>query len=188
MVAWITAAAWAAEPSGPREEWAALVATGCDLAKAEVETPLEARVLRNTPYALAGHRFQSAALTAFFTADGDWYRPRDAEAPLDAAALACVQKIAALEPALQRQAPMSDGLVDRMLRDPRVFRTLRMWSRLPGPTYAEVHASHDPDGTWTWASGIPGCPGGHAADGTECGGYGVRCGPEGEPCDTVASG
>jgi hypothetical protein len=176
---------WAASPA--RDTWTALMASGCRLPAAEIDTPFEARILRNTPYALAGHTFQSAALTAFFRADGGWYQPSGEAVTLDKATMACVEKLQAREAELQRTIPMSAGLMDRMSLDPHVFSTLRFWSRSEGPSYTKTTERRRDDGGYDWTSGYPGCTP-DPEDGIECGGYGVICeGPEGT-CTTVAAG
>lgn len=51
---------------------------GCDLTRAHVRTPIEARALRNLPYAIRGYVFKSPELTALYQADGGWYAPNPA--------------------------------------------------------------------------------------------------------------
>ncbi|GDX83881.1 hypothetical protein LBMAG42_56920 [Deltaproteobacteria bacterium] len=55
--------------------WEQLMAGGCDINKAHVSTPLEARVLRNIPFARGGYVFKTLQLTRLFEADGGWYKP-----------------------------------------------------------------------------------------------------------------
>lgn len=57
------------------KQWETLLAQRCDLDLAHIRTPIEARVLRNAPYAMQGYVFKSPELTALFSADGGWYLP-----------------------------------------------------------------------------------------------------------------
>lgn len=84
-----------------KADWEALLAGDCDLVAAHVVTDIEARVLRNAPYALKGYVFKSAELTALYGADGGWYVPnKDAKLDFTPKEGACIKKIKALEASL----------------------------------------------------------------------------------------
>ncbi len=76
---------------------------GCD--PSGIDSPMVARALRNTPFALAGRPFQSSDLDALYRADGGWYHPRgdDADIVLDDKDQACVDAIKAHEDVLRKQ-------------------------------------------------------------------------------------
>lgn len=83
-----------------KNDWLALLSTGCDLEKHKVHTPFEASVLRNTPYALKGYEFKSLGLRALFRADGAWYVKKDRSQPkFEPKVSACIAKIKAFEKA-----------------------------------------------------------------------------------------
>ena len=86
-----------------RKAWTALMSVNCDLKQVRVWTPIEARILRNTPFAIQGRVFKTASLSTFFTVDGDWYQPKvDATIALSDAEKACVQKLKKHEDALRQ--------------------------------------------------------------------------------------
>jgi hypothetical protein len=87
-----------ANESPLKTDWEALLAGGCDLAAAHVVSDVEARVLRNLPYALKGYVFKSPELAKLYGADGAWYTP-DAAAKIDfdPKTMACVEKLKKLE-------------------------------------------------------------------------------------------
>lgn len=83
--------------------WNALMTGGCNLKAAHVHTPIEARVLRNLPYAKQGYVFKTYALTALFAADGGWYAPNpDAKPTFTPAEGACIKALKAHEATLRK--------------------------------------------------------------------------------------
>ena len=78
--------------------WSEFLAGGCDVE--QVADPISARVLRNTPFAMAGHRFKSADLTGFFTKEGG-YAPKDGPVQLGEKEAGCVAKLKERETALR---------------------------------------------------------------------------------------
>ncbi len=89
----------AAGPTGwVHRAWTELLVGGCDVE--QVTEPITARVLRNTPFAAAGHRFKSSDLTAFFTKEGE-YKPADGPVQLDDKEAGCVAKLKQREKALR---------------------------------------------------------------------------------------
>lgn len=90
-----------ADSSPLKSDWEGLLAGGCDLVKGHVVTDVEARVLRNAPYALKGYVFKSPELTKVYTADGGWYVPnKDAKMTFTPAEGACIKKLKTLEASL----------------------------------------------------------------------------------------
>lgn len=87
--------------------WHAVVSEqGCDLKLAHVRTPIEARVLRNLPYAVRGYVFKSPELTALYAADGGWYTPNPAaKMTFNAKEGACIKALKAHEAKLRAMMP-----------------------------------------------------------------------------------
>ena len=93
-----------ATKTGPfQAHYLALLEAGCD--PSGIDSPIVARALRNTPFAMAGRPFASADLTALYQADGGWYQPRDdsTEIVLGAQDQRCVNAIKAHEELLRKQ-------------------------------------------------------------------------------------
>ena len=96
--------------------WQALLAAGCDMGKAHVNTGLEARILRNVPFAREGYVFKTVQFTRMFEADGGWYKPAPGKTvTLGAGEQTCVETLKARESALRSAQPMSDTVYDWML-------------------------------------------------------------------------
>ncbi len=127
------------------DAYRALMADGCKLKRAGIATAIEARVLRNAPYAMAGRPFKSAELTALYSADGDWYRPgASKDIDLPRADDTCVAALKAHEKSLRKRVKL-DRKVERALTGSLdVFRGLRRVSR-PGLRlgHGEQRASDD---------------------------------------------
>ncbi|MEQ9497754.1 MAG: YARHG domain-containing protein [Deltaproteobacteria bacterium] len=99
--------------------WRELVEGGCRLPKIEDRLPLALRLLRNTPYAARGHRFEAKVLGRFFKRAHEkcvWYRPTDVKVVLPKRELGCAQKLAKLERADKKKidlpAPMEAFLLE----------------------------------------------------------------------------
>lgn len=114
-------ASWTSQPceSEVVTLWRELVEGGCRLRKVEDRLPLVLRLLRNTPYAARGHRFEAKVLARFFTRAHEkcvWYRPTDAKVVLPKRELRCAQKLAKLERADKKKidlpAPMEAFLLE----------------------------------------------------------------------------
>jgi len=175
-------AAPSSEPTDPiRQRWEALRASGCDLAG--VWTPVEARILRNTPFAIAGLKLADADLASVFTQDGGWYRPNVSDPPkLPPADEVCVGKLAAREAGLRKRWAIPPEMEARMTRDHAIVEVLRGWGRGPANPYGVVRFLQDPDGAWRVFVTVPGCD-----PPAECPGYTVRC-PVSAPCEPSAAG
>jgi len=88
-----------ADARSVRDTYQKVVDTGCD--PSEFVSPAVVRVLRNTPFAIAGRPFTSTDLDALFRADGDWYAPKKGEVHLSETDSACVAKLKAHEDKLR---------------------------------------------------------------------------------------
>jgi hypothetical protein len=161
--------------------WNELFAGGCDPAALRLWTPVELRVARNTPHAIAGRRFRTPALAALFEADGDWYHPTadDLAIPLDQAA--CVDRLKQREDALRSEMPIEDAFETRLL-DHATFHELRdATSKFDGPLRQGVFMPTGDGGTrWTL---LYRCPPGIE----ECSGILVECSSTG-PCRVSLAG
>ncbi len=105
-----------ASPSPIKDGWAALLASNCDLKAQHVNTPLEARALRNVPYALRGKQLKSAELTELYTADGGWYKPQaDAKAKFNKPTWTCIKKLRNHEAALRERLKWPLNKVERRI-------------------------------------------------------------------------
>lgn len=173
--------------SGPiRRLWESLLASGCDLDAARLHNPVSVRIVRNTPYALAGLRFKDVNLRLVFADDGGWYTPTTDQAPaLDGAVLACVEKLKAHEERLRVAMPIPEEMAARMTRDHALFVLMRSWeSSSARSPYGRPRFEQDGEGTWQMWSTYADC----TPDGEfECGGYALRC-PSETPCEGIAAG
>lgn len=118
--------------------WEALLKTGCDLEKAHVRTPIEARVLRNLPYAKQGYVFKSLELTAVYQADGGWYAPKaDAKPSFTPAEGACIKALKTHEKALRQMMGWSKAWESRFTASTGAVVSLRTYTaHMGGITYA----------------------------------------------------
>lgn len=108
---------------------------GCKVQEFNIYTPLEARVLRNVPFALAGRKLSSPDLHDLFQRDGDWYRPATTEGvTLSNADGSCVAKLHQREKQLRRSWKVSKAIEQVVTRHPTVFLSLRR-NASPGARY-----------------------------------------------------
>lgn len=176
------------ESGAARTAWKELMAAGCDLDQLRVWSPIEARVLRNTPYALRGYTFSSDELTALFRSDGtDYYVAQGKDVTLPADELACAQTLKAREEALRKTwTDLPSDLEAKMTRSGEVFRF--MWSvgsRSAQDPWAGRTVSSD-DGVWILNVSSSGCPEG-VDDVEDCeSSMWVRC--EGDACSPGVAG
>lgn len=135
------------------------MAGGCDLDKAHVSTPLEARVLRNIPFARGGYVFKTLPLTRLFEGDGGWYKPVQGKTvTLTATEQTCVDALKAREASLMSSQPLSDSTADWMLWHRDLYLTLRSYDRglklQSAPKTVEVGSGCFGDGKsglrWLW--------------------------------------
>lgn len=128
----VSATAHARDPANAlKDDWTALMATGCDLVKHRVRTPIEASVLRNTPYALAGYAFKSKGLRAIFSADGGWYTPKGKATPkFSPAVSACIKKLKTLEATWKSKVGNNKALKEAVFRDRSSYLEVRSHSKL----------------------------------------------------------
>lgn len=140
-----------------RDLYVALRDRGCDVET--IDSPVVTRVLRNTPFALAGRRFQTPELAALYTADG-WYAPTADTVTLGESDAACVAKLKAHEDRLRRSECLEPAAEAALLSAQGVF----LWHARVGLSglYGEPRDPKAP-------TGIPADPGVDL-----CAGEGVR--------------
>ena len=126
----------------------ALMAARCDLAQLPAMTPIDARILGLTPFALAGRPFQEPELASLFAGDGNWYKPGPSpEVKISPADTKCVASLQAAEKVLRERMPV-DEEIELRLTNLQVFRELRKRAT-PGVEYKHGSAQKG-DGQWTW--------------------------------------
>jgi hypothetical protein len=164
-------------PGAVRAQYLDLVKHGCDLHRHPVRLPLEARVLRNVPFAIAGRRFKSAGLTWLFSHDGGWYQPRSDKVVLGHADRLCVARLAKLEHRLRRALPMTKKVEAVLVRSRLIFLQMHQLS-----TWRSVHPgrAHSATGPQSWiytVEDVPpgGCGDPGAPDGGDCASFTFRC-------------
>ena len=109
-----------------RANWAALLKSGCDLKAQGVGIPIDARVLRNTPFAMKGRAFASPDLAALFGKDGGWYvADPKANPTFVGAELACIDKLKKHEDALRKQFAIDAAFEARFTANVEAVATLR---------------------------------------------------------------
>ncbi len=110
----------------------ALRDSGCNPDRAGVATPIEARILRNVPHALAGTTGRDEDLAQLYASDGDWYRPGSARAvALDRVDAACVTRLKKHEDQLRAQTRLDERVEAVLTGSLAVFQGLRKIAR-PG--------------------------------------------------------
>lgn len=183
----------AAEPAGSLlEAYERLQSSACVPEDFGVATPIEARVLRNLPYARAGLRFAAAELGALYASDGDWYRPARDRVLLSDVDAACVARLQRHERRLRAQLPIAPAVEAVLIADLAVFQGLRGGLRYPNQ-YREAWSRVEP-GRWSWGfvdGGACGGDGSPEAAG-DCAGLTVICEREAEAeaprCELIWSG
>jgi hypothetical protein len=175
----LPSAAYAGVPQTPvLTTWEQLMAGGCDLAKSHINTPLEARVLRNIPFARGGYAFKTLPLTRMFEGDGGWYKPVPSKTvTLTPIEQACVDSLKSREAALKVAQPMTDATADWMLWHTDLYTTLRSYAGnlklMSAPKAVEVGSGCFGDGKgglrWLWLDAK--CPSVEA----ECSGVVFEC-------------
>ena len=118
-----------------KADWLGLLAAKCDLEVHGVRTPIEASVLRNTPYAMQGYTFKTPELDMLFDSDGDWYVAKPNITPkFTPVESACIKKIKAFEAAMKKtmgpQAGAMKALKAATFVDRRAYFDLRTHSKL----------------------------------------------------------
>lgn len=136
----------------------AIVAQGCDLNVAHVRTPIEARALRNLPYAKQGYVFKSPELTALYAADGGWYAPNPAAKPVfNPKEGACIKALKDHEATLRKTMPWSTAWEAQFTGMHAAVVHLRQSTKLLGKvTYTQK--TGDGNGTG-WTIGGADCKG-----------------------------
>ena len=158
--------------------WQTLMADGCDMEKSHVNTPLEARVLRNVPFARAGYVFKTLQFTRLFEGDGGWYHPiAEGTVTLSTTEQACVDTLKNRESALRAAQPIPDSTYDWMLWNADLYVTLRSYPTalklISAPKQVEIASGCFGDGKaglrWLWLDRT--CPSSQA----ECSGVVFQC-------------
>jgi hypothetical protein len=150
-----------------------LLAAGCDLEKANINTALEARILRYTPHAMAGGAIHDRPLASFFTSEswyisgelgrGGYWGPRNVV--LAGADARCVARLEQRERELRRGGAPPEELEAVLLSDPSVYFGLRKlatvgFARGRRPTRLRHHsATRRGKRTWVWKLRVIGEPG-----------------------------
>lgn len=169
-----------AQAGNAANAWADLIENGCDTSK--IWTPMEAKVLRNTPYAMRGYSFSKVYLRAFFEEDGaSYYEAHTTEIVLPEDAQACVDALASREAELLEKMPMTDAQLARFTT-PTVFEALQFWGEIAEESpYANARITEE-NGELRFESLYGECEG---VD--DCGGYIIEC-PFGDVCYPIAAG
>ncbi|MCB9766081.1 MAG: YARHG domain-containing protein [Alphaproteobacteria bacterium] len=174
------------EPGHALTGWRELLAAGCDFGVSPVHTPIEARVLRNTPFALLGYDFSSSDLKTFFSRDGaGWYEPHDKDVTLAADATACVDALKAREKDLRKKFEVPKEFETWMTADPDVFHHLWIWGRDGAFPYDNISFTKTDIGEWEMRATASGCE--ELPPDVDCAMFIITCRSEGD-CDADAAG
>jgi hypothetical protein len=162
-------------PRTIRGEYARLVAEGCDPVKFGIATAIEARVLRNVPYAVAGQRFDSEELRAIYAADGAWYQPKARRVGIGKQDASCVARLGRHEALVRKQLPIDKAVEAVLTRDPKVFWGLRDDASYPN-RYRKA-SSRKSAHEWSWGFEDGGACGGDGSpeSADDCSGLTVMC-------------
>lgn len=134
------------EPSTIKGAYLELRDAGCDVKT--VGSPIVARALRNTPYAMKGKIFKSPELTALYAADGGWYQPTDAAADVDAADRACVRKLDAQEKALRKRLKIKKSIEEAVIRHTGVVLDMKRLVLSDFPKLTQKESTRDGARVW----------------------------------------
>jgi hypothetical protein len=117
----LTSSACAQDGASLLEEYDRLLAAGCHPKQFDVATVIEARVLRNLPYARAEMRFASADRRTLYARDNAWYRPVQAEVSLEEPDRRCVERLRRHEAKVREQLPIAPAVERVLTADANVF-------------------------------------------------------------------
>jgi hypothetical protein len=166
--------------------WNALITAGCDPkgTMTHVWTPVEARILRNVPYAMRGYTFSSRELDVFFTrAERNWYEAHTKDVKLPEEARACVDRLKAHEDELRKEWPVAPTVERRLVSEPVVFEAYWTWGHASADKYYDlVKVEAISNGALTVEALAPGCE-----PEAECSAYVIQC-ESGQECVAVAAG
>ncbi|MBI2343441.1 MAG: YARHG domain-containing protein [Deltaproteobacteria bacterium] len=160
-------------------EFTQLMQSNCDVKQFGIHTPMEARILRNVPYALAGYTFSAEELTTLFAGDGGWYTPTSAQLPvLKPEYRACVERLLVREKETRTLLRIDPEIEKILTGDPRIFLSLRREAR-PDSVYRNHHPGKKSAHTVEWGfrnEGPTSCGGnGSRGDKTDCTGATIYC-------------
>ena len=181
LIALIAAAA--ASTGTVRAAYTRLMRAGCALDDVQVWSPLEARALRNTPYAIAGYRFSDPELLALYASDGVWFQATTTDVTLSAADAACAEKLKERESTLREDfsfAVPSREAEARLAADAGVFVPIHAWSQRTDThnPFGDVTAVRSAEGGWHVSWTEAGCES-RPEQAPECGRYTIECPAEG---------
>ena len=161
--------------------WNTIFQQGCDLKAAHVRTPIEARILRNLPYAARGYVFKSPELTALYAADGGWYAPNPAaKMTFTAQEGACIKALKAHEAELRKMMPWPKAWEAKFTGQHAAVIHLRQSTKLLGRvTYTQKDAAGE-----GWMLGGEDCRGKPWSEAAPCTIYQLFCHtPTGKPLE-----
>jgi hypothetical protein len=139
------------------DAYRALADSGCDPKRAGVATPIEARILRNVPFALAGKPFESQELARLYRSDGAWYRPSaDSKVKLAGADGACAAALKKHEQSLRKSVKLDPRVEAVLTGSPEIFRGLRALD-IPGLRLGQGEQRSTEDQTYWVAPCNKGC-------------------------------
>lgn len=108
-----------AAPTPILDAYTRFLAAGCPADS--LDSPVEARVLRNTAFARMGRSFESPELRALYGNDGGWYRPAGEGEALPEADAACVARLQKHEAALRRSICVDAKEEAALLASPEAY-------------------------------------------------------------------
>lgn len=169
-----------------RSHWADLLKGGCNLDKSGVATPIDARVLRNTPFAMKGYAFKSADLTTLFGSDGGWYAAAPKSAPTFAGAeKACIDKLKKHEDTLRKTVAIDAAFEARFTATIDAVKALREVSLGFGRSTLQMK-SYKGDGEQQYIFTEKGCKTDNEDEGGGCSSLGLMC--NADQCVVIAAG
>lgn len=169
-----------------RAHWSDVLKGGCNLEKSGVATPIDARVLRNTPFAIKGYAFKSADLSALFGSDGGWYKADPKSAPtFTGAEQACIDKLKKHEDALRKTVTIDAAFEARFTATIDAVKALREVSLGFGRSTLQMKA-YKSDSEQQYIFTEKGCKTDNEDEGGGCSSLGLVC--NADQCVVIAAG
>lgn len=115
-----------------KEDYQTFLQQGCDTTL--IKTPIEARILRNVPFAILGYKFNSEDLSFVFSHDGTWYKSTTETLPkLSSENSRCVSRIQARETQFKNSFNIDPQIMSALTKSHKVYFWLRtIFSKSPG--------------------------------------------------------
>ncbi len=160
-------------------EFDKLMAIQCDIKAFAIHTPMEARILRNIPYALSGYKFSSEDLSDLYAQDGDWYKPDTSEMMEPRPEYkGCIEKLQARETQIRKLLKIDPEIEKVLTHDPKIFMSFRSAAR-PESIYRNTSAGKKTHHSLEWrftdrastSCGGDGSPG----QANDCSGGAIMC-------------